>query len=175
MCLSSGATIHLEENGDFPEQDEEKPESQEEGREGRQKEGGAAEQAGCWCSGVLSMSLWWRLEQGEDAACVCVCVGRGGRGVGAAQQETGGLGGVEGRAAQVLNSQLGPLSQALTLVSCKPWTLLTLGSISILSVSPAPDLGFTSGGLPGVWSLLSEIHFVETAVCQGPVHATETR
>ena len=107
--------------------------------------------------------------------CVCVCVGRGGRGVGAAQQETGGLGGVEGRAAQVLNSQLGPLSQALTLVSCKPWTLLTLGSISILSVSPAPDLGFTSGGLPGVWSLLSEIHFVETAVCQGPVHATETR
>ena len=107
--------------------------------------------------------------------CVCVCVGRGGRGVGAAQQETGGLGGGEGTAAQVLNSQLGPLSQALTLVSCKPWTLLTLGSISILSVSPAPDLGFTSGGLPGVWSLLSEIHFVETAVCQGPVHATETR
>ena len=119
------------------------------------------------------MSLWWRLEQREDAACVCVCVGGvWGR---AAQQETGGLGGVEGRVAQVLNSQLGPLSQALTLVSCKPWTLLTLGSISILSVSPAPDLGFTSGGLPGVWSMLSEIHFVETAVCQGPVHATETR
>ena len=105
------------------------------------------------------------------SVCVCVCVYV----EGVAQQETGGLGGVEGIEAQVLTSQLGPLCQALTLVSCKPWTVLSLGSISILSVSPAPDLGFTSGGLPGVWSLLSEIHFVETAVCQGPVHATGTR
>ena len=72
--LSSDATIHLEENGGFPEQDEEKSESQEEGREGRQKEHGSAEQAGCWCSGVLSMSAWWRLGQGEDAACMCVCM-----------------------------------------------------------------------------------------------------
>ena len=101
--------------------------------------------------------------------CVCVCV------LGGAQQETGRLGGVEGLEAQVLNSQLGPLCQALTLVSCKPWTLLSLGSISILSVSPAPNLGFTSGALPDVRSLLSEIHFPETAVCQGPLHATETR
>ena len=101
--------------------------------------------------------------------CVCVCV------EGVAQQETSGLGGVAGIEAQVLTSQLGPLCQALTLVSCKPWTLLSLGSISILSVSPAPNLGFTSGALPGVWPLLSEIHFPETAVCQGPLHATETR
>ena len=106
--------------------------------------------------------------------CVCVCVCVLGEG-GSAQQETGGLGGVEGTAAQVLNSQLGPLCQALTLVSCKPWTLLTLRSISILSVSPAPDLGFISGALPDVWSLLSKIHFPETAVCQGPLHATEMR
>ena len=101
--------------------------------------------------------------------CVCVCVG------GVAQQETGRLGGGEGIEAQVLNSQLGPLCQALTLLSCKPWTLLSLGSISIVSVSPAPNLGFTSGALPYVRSLLSEIHFPETAVCQGPLHATETR
>lgn len=111
------------------------------------------------------MSLWRRLEQREDAACVCVCVLVGLRG--AAQQETGGLGGAEGRAARVLNSQLGPLCQALTLVSCKPWTLLTLGSISILSVGRAPDLGFTSGPPPpDVWSLLSEIHFMETAAAK---------
>lgn len=105
------------------------------------------------------------VEAGTDRrCCLCVCVLVGLRG--AAQQETGGLGGVEGRAARVLNSQLGPLCQALTLVSCKPWTLLTLGSISILSVSRAPDLGFTSGAPPDVWSLLSEIHFMETAAAK---------
>lgn len=59
------------------------------------------------------------VEAGTDRrCCLCVCVLVGLRG--AAQQETGGLGGVEGRAARVLNSQLGPLCQALTLVSCKP-------------------------------------------------------
>lgn len=103
--------------------------------------------------------------------------------VGLAQQEIGGLGGVKGAQAQLLNSHLGPLCQLLPLVSCLALVLgvhllnllLNLGFICIRSVSPAPDLGSISGTLPDVWSLLSETDLPETAACQGSLHATEMR
>lgn len=54
------------------------------------------------------MNPQWRLDT-EGSCCLWM---------GLAQQEIGGLGGVKGAQAQLLNSHLGPLCQLLPLVSC---------------------------------------------------------